>query len=31
MNKEHITVKGNTRVDLKEFKRKNNTRQLSFA
>ena len=26
-----ITVKGNKRVDLKEFKNKNNTRQLSFA
>lgn len=26
-----ITVKGNKRVDLKEFRRKNNTRQLSFA
>lgn len=26
-----ITVKGNKRVDLKEFKTKNNTRRLSFA
>ena len=26
-----ITVKGNKRVDLKEFKNRNNTRQLSFA
>ena len=26
-----ITVKGDKRVDLKEFKRKNNTRPLSFA
>ena len=26
-----ITVKGSKRVDLKEFRRKNNTRQLSFA
>ena len=26
-----ITVKGNKRVDLKEFKNKNNTRSLSFA
>jgi len=26
-----ITVKGNKRVDLKEFKNKNNTRTLSFA
>ena len=26
-----ITVKGNKRVDLKEFRRKNNTRPLTFA
>ena len=26
-----ITVKGNKRIDLKEFKEKNNTRRLSFA
>ncbi len=26
-----ITVKGNKRVDLKEFRQKNNTRALSFA
>ena len=26
-----ITVRGNKRVDLKEFKEKNNTRRLSFA
>ncbi len=26
-----ITIKGNKRIDLKEFKTKNNTRRLSFA